>query len=164
MESKIKIKTAQIEVEFEGEELFIRTELVKLIASVTDISRERELEDIPDTPIEPKPPIKPSPSKPNGIQLSTTDIAAKLDANNERELILAACARLELVKKMKQYEKQEILSEMKSASSYYTKWYASNFSKCLKALIKDGKLNNPETDIYTLSPKAKSELRAAIDK
>ncbi len=84
-------------------------------------------------------------------KLSTTDYAARMGAKSGTDLAIAAVAHLHLTRGLEEFRRQEILSEMKSAKSFYKPSYSSNFSKSLETLVKTGRLMTPKQDTYTPS-------------
>lgn len=82
MSSKIRIKIGEIEVEYEGTEEFLKKELPELLKTVSELYR----------------PLNAGGGStfvpPSNLQLSTANIAAKLDAKTGPDVVIAACAHL----------------------------------------------------------------------
>lgn len=155
MTSKIKIKFGQVEVEYEGSEEFIKQELPNLIKQVSDLCRTATL---------PAPVTLDyvAPPKPPTIQMSAGNIAAKLSCSKGPDLVLAAAASLTLAKNQEVFTRQQILDEMKAASSYYKSSYGGNLTTLINSLIKAGKLLERTQGQYALSANSRGELESRL--
>lgn len=157
MESKIRIKIGAIEVEYEGSEAFLKTELPAFIKSISELQISPVRESDPEQ--------NGSNNKPesvkNVIQLSTKSIAAKLNVKSGRDLVVAAAAHLCFVKEKAKFTRKELLDEMKTATSYYKATYSNNLSMILSRLIKT-QLNEPSTDVYALTADTENDLRKKL--
>jgi hypothetical protein len=151
MSSKIKIKVGQVEVEFEGSEEFLSKELSVLLKNVSSLSA-----GLPTDPAGDPPNDQLSP--PGGdIQMTTNSIAAKLSVKSGSDLLVAAATHLAIVKRASTFSRQQILKEMKTATSYYKKSYSTNFTKYLKTVTDAGTLIESAANAYALSAKAKTD-------
>jgi hypothetical protein len=151
MESKIRIKLGPIEVEYEGSETFLKQELPNLIKTLTELSKSAgslvdQLGGIIDD------------TGQREMKLSTNSIAAKLSCSSGPDLAVAAAAHLTFVKKQDVFKRQQLLTEMKSASGYYKSSYGANLSGSLKTLVKNQTLTEPSTGNYSLSAKTRKDL------
>ena len=156
MSSKIKIKVGQIEVEFEGSEEFLSKELPVLLKNVSSLSGSG-----PTDPADDPSNNRSSPSGVN-IQMTTNSIAAKLGVKSGSDLLVAATAHLAIVKCAFTSSRQQILTEMKTATSYYKKSYSTNFTKYLKTVTDAGTLIENAANAYALSAKAKTDLEKKL--
>jgi len=155
MESKIRIKLGPIEVEFEGSESFLKSELPALIKTVSELYKASDVaapdEDEPDAP-----------AAPGGkIELSTNSMAAKLNCKTGADLAVAAAAHIAFAKGQSVFSRKELLDEMKTASGYYKNNYSGNLTKILNGLVKS-KFNEPSTGKYALRAALDKELRTAL--
>ena len=98
----------------------------------------------------------------SGLDLSTSTIAARLAAKNGSELAIAACAHLALVKHEISFSRQQILDEMKMATTYYNTNMRGNLTRILEGLIKSKRLNQNATGVYALSATELSSLEARL--
>lgn len=159
MTSKIRIRLGEIEIEYEGDESFLTKELPQLLAVVSELHLKSGATDSSGSESE---------SGTNGagdsdvLELTTGSIAAKLSAKSGTDLILAAAAHLTFVAKKQKFSRQEITNEMKSASAYFKKSYASNLTKGLNALVKSGKLLEPSSGSFALSATTQASLKARL--
>lgn len=153
MTSKIKIKVGQIEIDFEGTEEFLKKELPALLKTVSQLCQ-------PDTSLSPTPPGF-TPSK---IQLSTANIAAKLNAKSGPDVVVAACAHLSLVQKKDAYDRKSILAEMKRATGFYKSSYRANLGQSLQNLVKSEDLTQNANDSYSLHANKLKELNTLLGK
>lgn len=111
------------------------------------------------------PPAKPtggSDGQPGSIQMTTANVAAKLNAKSGQDLIRAACARLALSLGRETFGRREILEEMRSATGYFKESYGKNLSNYLKSAVRDDMLREPSGGTYTLAATARHELEARL--
>jgi hypothetical protein len=155
--SKIRIRMGRTEVEYEGSEEFIRSELPDLLAVISEIihrGRHAEPEEEEQTQVgEERRTTNPG---------TTASIAAKLKCNSAPDLALAAGARLVFGLKQEAFSRQVLLQEMQSARSYYKQTMSGNLSKTLEGLVKTGKLNEVSTDTYSLAQAERSRIEAIL--
>lgn len=153
MTSKIKIKLGLVEVEYEGSEEFLKKELPDLLSAISKLYKESgipasgqqltdQLVSVGNTPL-------------GG---TTGTIAAKLKVASGSDLAVAAAARLTLGLGQGLFTRDQLLTEMKSASSYCKKNYISNLSNTLNGLVKSAKFVETAKDTYALSANTKSDL------
>src|SRR5688500_1962963 len=102
--TKIRVKTASIELEYEGSEDFLKTERATLLD--TSSLGHRKTGSAADS-------IN-SPNR-DGAR-STRSIAAVLDVKTGSDLALAAAAQLVLLRANDSFRRQELLDEMKTAT------------------------------------------------
>ncbi|MBI3175106.1 MAG: hypothetical protein HYZ25_15375 [Chloroflexi bacterium] len=157
---KLKLKTSHVEIDYEGSEEFLRSELLSLITEVAEIHRENPPIGIPQR-------VDASKGNATGeaqstINLSMKSIAAKLSIETGTDLALAACAYLAIVKGLDTFNRKDILESMKSAANFYKQTYRSNLSSYLDALIKDGKLLHQANEVYALQAQVKNEIEAKL--
>jgi LytS/YehU family sensor histidine kinase len=158
--SKIKIKLGNIELDFEGTEEYIRSDLPSLLElictySATASNVESDTEESEELPANPD-------LATQKVQMTTNTIAAKLNVKSGSDLVLAACAHLCLVKGVSMFERKNILAEMQTASNYYKQTHSSNLSTSLSTLVKGNKLIERSKDKYALTAQAKQELEATL--
>lgn len=162
MTSKIKIKLGPLEVEYEGSEEFLKKELPELLAAVSQLYKESGA-NLAHTP---SPTPQPSAVQNNGDESSvvgtTTTLAAKLSVASGPDLALAAAARLMLGLSQASFTRDQLLTEMKTATSYYKSSYSNNLSSTLATLVKSGKFLESAKDVYALSAKTKQELETRL--
>jgi len=158
---KLRLKTAQVEIEYEGSESFLRSDLLGILDEIAETHKSN-------------PPIEPtnlqvtdtqSDSTSNietDIKLTIRSIASKLNVKTGTDLILAACIYLALVAKHDIFRRDDIQKEMKNAASYFKKSYISNFGNSLNTLIRSGKIHEQEKDVYALPIQVRSEMEAKL--
>ena len=157
MESKIRIKLGPIEVEYEGSEAFLKQELPDLIRTVSELYQSVKIQ------------VENEGSEEEGntdggdqdIKLSTSSIATKLAVSSGTDLAVAAAAHLAFVKKKNIFTRNDLLQEMRTATSFYKLSYGSNLSKTLAVLLKS-KFNEPSSGKYALTGSTKKELRSNL--
>ena len=164
MPSRIKIKVGAIEVEYEGEEKFIKDELPGLIKAVAALHAKTGA-------VSPEAATTEETGSPTGTGgkagvnkalLTTSTIAGKLSSKTGPGLVMAASAHLGLVKNKTQFTRSEISAEMKSATAFYNKNYGKNLTNILKTLVGSNQLNEIGTDTYALPEGEVSKMRTSL--
>lgn len=157
--AKIRIKVGAMEVEYEGDPSFLKDGLESLLSKMAELSTQVPPE--PETAGEASNgPISCAPS--NGLDFSTSTIAAHFEAKSVTELAVCALAKLELVDGKSGVKRAEILEEMKSANAYYNKNMSTNLGKSLTRLTKNKRVNLGANDSYSLSATEKTKLEGSI--
>lgn len=163
MEQKIRIKLGSIEIEFEGDQDYLKNDLPNLIDKIIELNSHipkenliKELlnNDSKESSNEEKSEVLP--------QLSANTICAKISAKSASDIALAACAHLTLIQNKSSFKRSEILDEMKNASNYFNTNSSKNLTQSLKSLVSSGKLIERSTDTYALSAKEKESLKTRI--
>ncbi len=161
MESRIRLKLGSIEIEFEGSEEFLSNNLTELISNVFSLyeSNRAVQEEADQLP----PPTDEKPRDSTFAEgLSVGTIAGRLNVNTGRDFVLAACAYLAIGKGDSSFTRQDILTSMKSATSYYKQSHSKNLGKSLQQLIKNGDLLEFSTKRYSLSANTKNSLEKKL--
>jgi hypothetical protein len=162
MTSKIKIKLGPVEVEYEGSEEFLKKELPDLLSAISQLYKESGISTLPTPAFGEQHPIGQLGGSSSTVVGTTGTIAAKMSVSSGPELAIAAAARLMLGLGQGSFTRDQLLTEMKNASSYYKKSYGSNLSNILGRLVKSGKLVETAKDTYALSASTKSDLETRI--
>lgn len=148
--TKLRIKTASFELDYEGSEEFLKNELLKHIEIAT---------------------AAPTSARGNIVlrdgdggraldsALSLRSVAAKLEVKTGSDLLYAAAGRLVLFGGNDRARRQELLDEMKTATGYYKTTMSNNLSKYLATLLREGKLIELQPEIYTLSAAAAADFK-----
>jgi hypothetical protein len=161
MSSKIKLKIGPVEVECEGSEDFLKSELPELLKLALSIHKEHAA--IPPADEErADPKAKAKGKSGETVQMSVKSVAAKLSASTGPEIIMAAVASLALMKGKEAFPRQEILDEMKLAAGYYKASMRGNLSSSLKGLVDSGDLIEQSSEVYTIPPEKLAEIEARL--
>lgn len=157
LSSKLRIRIGDVEIDFEGTEEFLKQELPELLKTAMELHKAAG-----------------SPSKSGSVaatsdgksksqvpSLTTGSIAAKTKANSGPDLLLAAAAHLTFVAKKETFSRQELLTEMQTASAYYKKSYSGNLSKYLKGAVGD-KLSETAMNSFALTASARTEMETKL--
>lgn len=164
--ARIKLKVGSMELEYEGDPRFLAGGIEALLETMGDLAHR-----VPDAPPTPTPISSEPPMTPNGngtlpqvsrFEFSTNTIAAHLEAKTGPELIICAMARLELGQEKKSSSRNEILAEMKSATTYYNENMRSNMSRHLSRLTRNKRINQIAKDTYALSATERKDLEVKI--
>ena len=160
--ANIKIKLGILELDCEGPEEFLKAEVPNFLKLALETHRQ-----LPTAVVSPA--SAPASMRQNGhentkeaIQGTTETIAAKIGVKKGPDLAVAAAARLVFVLGKDSFSRDELHSEMKSATAYYTKSHLGNLTQTLQSLVKAGTFNGISTDNYALSANAKTDLEAKI--
>ena len=167
--AKLRVRIAQLEVDFEGPDAYMRNDLPKLIDSL--IKSHRELIAAPPASAgvaaskgatagaahDETPSI-------SAADASTSSIAAKTGAKTGPDLALCAAASLTVAQGKSEFDRKDILAEMKSASAYYEKNYSANLTKTLDSHVKSGTLKHLAGTKYALSADQRKRFRDELAK
>lgn len=160
MESRIKIKVGALEVEYEGSEEFIKKEFTELLITVSTLLQNKSTSEKYENN---KVQTSPSDNNTDDKCFGTTNaIAAKLDVKSGPELIMAAAAHLTFVKGHKSLQRRDLLSEIKSATSYFDKNMSKNYSNNLESLIKNKRLVEHDKDVFAVPAKERQRLLSIL--
>jgi hypothetical protein len=163
MASRIRIKMGALEVEYEGEEDYLRDGLLDFLKSLTGIVENSEFPVSGGEGDEDNGTSKPVAAQTADTpRLAPASIAAKLQSKSGPDLIIAAAAHLKFVQGLDRFSRVQIRDTMKAASGYYKKSMNNNLSSSLRRLVKNKKLNDLGNDSYSLSKSTENELRAKI--
>jgi hypothetical protein len=136
----------------------MREELPGLVEMLNDITPQSGGAADEDSEVLPE---SSDPSK-KKLEMTTNTIATKLNSKSGADLVLAACAHLNLVKGQDSFKRANVLGEMKLASNFYKQTFNNNLSKSLKSLVKNGKLLETAQDTYALDSKEKARLESVL--
>lgn len=148
MTAKIRIKMGDVEIEYEGSEEFLKTELGDLISGVVDLHRVSPKTDSSSDGDEVE---EQSDVDDGGYALTTNSVAAKLGAASGQELMIAAVSKLTIVDNKTKITRADLLKEMQEATSYYKKSYSKNLTSNLKTLVTSDRLREIAKNTYSLS-------------
>ncbi len=171
MASKIRIKLGEIEVDYEGSEEFLKNELPGLLSALADLRRassDTNNSRSADNQANPNATqtAAQSSTTPTGElpTLTTGSIAARLQVSSGPDLAIAAAARFNLIAKRDTFTRQELLTEMKTASAYYKTSMSDNLTKHIRSLVKQDKLVESAKNVFSLSAATQSEVAAKLAK
>lgn len=161
MTSKIRIKLGPIEVEYEGSEEFLKKELPDFLSAISQLYRESGVNLISSVPSANQQ-LGQTDAGSQAIVGTTGTIAAKLNVTSGPDLAVAAAVRLMLGLGQGSFTRDQLLTEMKSASSYYKKSYRSNLSNMLSGLVKSSRFVETAKDTYALSANTKTDMESRL--
>ena len=157
MASRIRIRVADVEVEFEGSEEFIRDQIPQLLEYVT----KKEIHYNRSISIERNEGTRTS--MPGELEdISINSLAQKVNSESGSDLVVAAAAYLTFSKKKDEFDRKQILQTMKDASHYYKKNYGKNLSRYIRTAVKNGRLLEKASGRYSLSATARQELEGIL--
>ncbi len=156
MSSKLKIRIGEVEIDYEGNEEFLKQELPELLKTAMELHKAAGTVPARDS-------LAGTAKDTHKIlSLTTGTIAARLKVSSGGDLLLAAAVHLTFVLKKETFSRKELLAEMQKASSYYRKSYSGNLTNYLKAAVDDDELSETATDAYALTAKTRADLEAKL--
>jgi hypothetical protein len=161
MNSKLRIKFGAIEIDYEGTDEFIKTDLMPLLIALQDLQLEPSIDDNNDQEDDAS---DDNGSSADGDGMSTSSIAQKLNASTGPDLVKAAVAYLTFSKKKVVMTRKEILKEMKSAEHVYKQTFGNNLGASLSSLVTSKVLNPQGAGSYSLNKPAREALEALLAK
>lgn len=154
--ARIRVKVGQIEIEYEGDPAFLKTDFIETMKEVVELREKHPTAGLAS-------PTAPSVVPVIGNTTLTTDtIATILKAEKGADLVMSAAARLHFAMAKLQFTRQEIIDEMRTAPGYFKESYVANLSNYLNTLTKADRLRLTGTDTYSISVKEKAALEAKI--
>jgi hypothetical protein len=157
--TKLRIRTGDLEIDAEGEEQFVKNDVLELVKEIVrlqgSVSPSKEHKHKENSHLDPRGPQDP-------IKLTTSSIAAKLNAKSGPDLIIAAGAQLTFVQQKESFSRNDLLAEARTASAYYSENVRKNLSSHLNSLVKSRKLNEISVGVFAIHASARQELEAKI--
>jgi hypothetical protein len=153
--AKLRIKAKGIEIEWEGEVEFLKSEVPALIASIIEAigggapeESEESDEGAANTFNGAGPPSR----------FTTASAAAKLQARSATDLFKAALLKLQMSDGVEPASRAQIHDEMKLAPRAYKPSMLGNLSKTIASLMDQGEVNEPSTGNFVLSDSTYEQL------
>lgn len=163
MSSKLRIRIGEVEIDYEGTEEFLKQELPQLLKTAMELHRASGGSSSGGSGKGEAGAAGGSAGARKAASLTTGSIAAKLGAKSGSDLLTAAAAHLVLVNGTEPFTRQQLLTEMQSATSYYKSSYSTNLTKYIKtALQKDGPLSETGKNAYALTAAARADLEKKL--
>ena len=163
LQSSVRLKMGQMEVEFQGSEAFIREELKDLVSTLADVHKNAALATrlIEESTV---PGQLKDLNRPTGdvSDHTVTSLANKFNCKTESDLVKAAATYLTFVKKTMPFSREELLQAMREGGAYFKDSYSRNLSACLERLVKEDTLRTQGSG-YKLSPKSHAEFEGKLD-
>ncbi len=161
MNSKLRIRIGEVEIDYEGTEEFLKQELPQLLKTAMELHKAAGATPANEADGKSNPADETGGAK-NGLSFTTGGIAAKIEAKSGSDLLLAAAGHLVLMNKTEPFSRAQLLTEMKDAKAYYKKSYSGNLSGYLKTALRDGSLAETATDSFTLTARARKDLEKKL--
>ena len=158
-ESKIQVKVGIVEFSGEGNQDWLAKQLDKILDKVPELLRIEV-----GSPILPKPNVKGAKideGQGQNLTLSVLNIAGKLGAKTGVELAIAAAAYLHFVLGKATFSRDEITSNMKSATGVFKQTFIKNLTPTLSRVEKAGDFLKSGSN-YSLSANKVAELNAIL--
>ena len=164
---KIRLKTNDIEIECEGRESFLLSDLSQLLERMAQFvgrpnAAQVGLRSSPGATTEDPAQNLAGATDTPSESITTETIASRLAAKKEPDLVMAALARLVFFCQQRTASRDEILQEMKAAPHHYKKSFHRNLNPALARLVKAGRLNGTGSDTYALTASEKDKMEALL--
>ena len=145
MSAKLRIKTKGIEIEWEGEVEFLKSEVPDLIASIIaaiggGVGGSDEADDDPGTD-----------NNLRTAKFTTASAAAKIQPGSGPELFKVALAKLQISDGIEPAPRAQIHNEMKTAPKFYKPSMRGNLNQMIDSLLTSGEINEPSKGVFALS-------------
>lgn len=152
---QIKITVGAVSIEYDGDQSYIENGLAEFLDHVIQKSSSvPQLE--ANSTTQTTAPVNSS------LALSTNTIAQNIGVKTGSELALAAIAKINLIKGQPAAARQEILDEMREATTYFKDSYVSNLSAYLDTLVKNRRVNLVAKATYALAAAERNRLEGLL--
>lgn len=158
MSGKLRIKTKGIEIEWEGDVEFLKSEVPELIGSIIAAigsALPEEFEENGGDTIDLNGGTASSP-------FTTAQAASTLKARTANDLFKAALLKLQLSDGIEPVSRTQIHDEMKLAPRVYKRAMQGNLTKVIDKLMDQGEINEPSPGNYVLSDSTYEQLAQRI--
>ncbi|MDB5620490.1 hypothetical protein [Tardiphaga sp.] len=154
MSAKLRIKTKGIEIEWEGEVEFLKSEVPHLIASIIEAIGSGSIDEEEETGDN-----RSGQNNTNASNTFTTaSAAAKLQARSASDLLKAVLLKLQMSDGVEPASRARILDEMKLAPRIYRPSMGKNLTRIIDGLLDLGEINEPSSGNYVLSHPTHEQL------
>jgi hypothetical protein len=159
MSERLRIKCGEVELDYEGDLVFQKADLLEWIEKLSNLSAtvERSSTDKGVHPVD-RGGAKASLSKVESV----SDIARKLSVTTGPDLVLAASAALHFLHGKAEFTSREITASMREAKHFFKPSYVNNQSIALERLVKKGAMRLLGGDRYALSHETIEELKNSL--
>jgi hypothetical protein len=156
LDTKVHIRSGDLEVGCEGSEDFIKQELPKILEIVAGLRRHNAAN---DSSVLNNPP--PGNTR-NPKHLSVTTVAAKFACKSGPELVEAGAAKLAVIDGMDDFSRENLLDAIKKATGYYKATYSNNLTVYLNGLIKNQRLLETGEGKFSVPPNVRAEWESKL--
>jgi hypothetical protein len=164
MDSKVKIRVGDLEIEYEGSERFLKEEFPVLLENVSTLFQARIAVTGTSGQVAKEGDVLMSneSNTQRKIQGTTNTIASRLGVKTGPDLIIAAAAHLTFVKSLDRFDKKDLLEQAQSVSSFSDQSVCRNFSSYLSRLVKSGRISEVSKDVYALTMQERQKLEEKL--
>ena len=157
--SSLRIRVGLTEIHYEGKAEISLADVRELLSFVYELvsdtshldesaSEGTEKEHLPDT------------DNLSGLHVDT--VSSRLKVSTGPELVVAACATLQIVNKMASVDRKTLLEEMKKATGHYNQNMSSNLTRYLSQLVASKTFNKVGGGGYSLTAAKRAEIGAIL--
>ncbi|MFL6857049.1 MAG: hypothetical protein ACJ8EB_03970 [Allosphingosinicella sp.] len=158
MPLRLRTKIGSFEIEYEGEEAFLKSDVPNIVSQIIAVAR-----DLPAAVPEGGSGAGANNGAGSGsLGQSTNTVASMMDAKTGPDLALAAAVHLSLVKGQDKFSRKDLLAEMQGATTFYNQNYSSNLSKILSNLTKSKRLNLVGNNTFALPRAVRDEYESKL--
>jgi hypothetical protein len=153
--AKIRIKIGSTEIDYEGDEGYLKGDLLKIVQDLQKIA--------PSAPVPSGKSGGADSKSPAGApSLTTKSIATTLGSKSGSDVAEAAVAHLAIIKGMTTFKRSEINEAMKSAAGIYNANMSANLTKIIQTLLHQKTIVETAKDTYSLTPDAETKLKEQL--
>ncbi|MBB34404.1 MAG: hypothetical protein CME88_12290 [Hirschia sp.] len=160
--NKVRLKLGHAEVELEGDQDNLHEEAIGILEQMAQLAP--PVSEPPLQAVEAERPFAAIDSKQtgHGYDFSVDMIATHLGGRSAPELAKSACAYLHFVESKREFDRTEIHTAMKEATSYYQENMLRNMGQTLNSLVKSGVLLARSGKKYSISSNAKQAMEEKL--
>jgi hypothetical protein len=158
--TKLRVRIGEVEVDYEGTDTFLRSELPALLTTVLELHAKTAQASAKEEVHSEKRPKAPRQS--GNAPVSASTAATKMGCRSGSDLALAAAAALVIGEGKDSFSRSDLLESMRAAKAHYKASYANNLSKYLTTLVKSGDLLDHGGDKYGLQDSKRTELEQKL--
>lgn len=157
MAVRFEAKIGQIEFKYEGEELFLKTEMPLILDMIIETAK-----GLPAAVSGKGSAGGHHVSSNSSFEHTTNTIASNMGAKTGPDLALSAALHLGLVRGQDKFTRKELLTEMQGATTFYNQNYSGNLSKILGNLTRGKRLNLVGNGTYALAKAVRDEYEEKL--
>ena len=157
---RLRVSLTDITLDYEGSGAFLRDNLNAILQGLLQLpTREARTNSEDDSTDAPRTETAPAGT---AIQHTTNSIASRLSVATGPDLIVAAAMKLTFVDGRDTMSRNELSTEMRSATAFFKRSYANNLSAYLTRLEKTDRLRRQGTNTFALAPEEREKAKHVL--
>lgn len=155
--AKIRLKIGQIEVEYEGNNAFLKDEIFQMLEKMSSFyAKHSSIVSPEDVQVDKE--IEQPTSNGKVLKMAVGTIATRLNATSEAQMAMASAIHLTLVQGKETFSRKDIHDNMKKATGRFKKGMGHNLTSSLARLVNQERLNEVSDGRYALSEQEKDKM------